>query len=360
MADNNKQCAGNNSTQIQAATYIAYEGISEERVREIVNGYCNEAVVRCLSESRYIAERRISEFKTELFTQFASKPELIASLREPSCATTLQKAATSATESDDGDGNKILSRLLVERFERPEDKHVAVGVNRAIEVVGSLSQDELLGLILFYAIHYYTPNVGNVSEGLESLNELFAKLCLDDLPKGGLWIDDLEICDALRVNPLSSLKPLDEYYFEVLDGYPTRGIDLGSKDEEAAVELLKGSSLSSGLLVDHELNPGYKRLNVRSLDLSQDLQKFGKLSMQPFSDKQIEALFQVAELGKGDECNDSIKENLRLAIDSFSDISKAREWWKQIPCAVTITGVGCALANANARRIDPSLPAREW
>ena len=360
MANSIKQRAGSNSTQIQAATYIAYEGISEERVREIVDGYCNEAVARCLSESRYIAERRIGEFKTELFTQFASNPELIASLREPSCAITLQKAVTSATESDDGNGNKILSKLLVERFERPEDKHVAVGVNRAIEVVGSLSQDELLGLTLFYAIHHYTPNVGDISEGLEVLDELFAKLCLDDLPKGRLWIDDIEICDALRINPLSSLKPLDEYYFEVLDGYTTRGIEPGSEDEEAAVRLLGGSSLPLGLLVDHELNPGYKRLNVRSLDLSQDLQKFGKLDTQPFSDRQKEVLSQVAELGKGDECNDLIKEHLRLAIDSFSAFSRTREWWEQIPCAATITGVGCALADANARRIDPSLPVREW
>lgn len=56
------QRAGANATQVQAEVVNQYFGLSEERVTEIVDERCAQALSNCVLESRLIAEQRIDDF----------------------------------------------------------------------------------------------------------------------------------------------------------------------------------------------------------------------------------------------------------------------------------------------------------
>ena len=363
MSDKQIQKAGSGSKQIQAETYIQNVGIDEARVCEIVDQRCENVLMACISESQLIAEKRVSEFKSELLTAFANKPETMDALREPACVDSLELAAKSATRSDAHRDKELLSQLVIRRFEHPNDRHVATGVNRAIEVVDLLTDDELLGLTVYYAVNKYLPVSGVVSEGLMVLDNLFGKLITGDLPSGQNWIENLDIHDALRFSQFSTLKPLADYYAEVLSGYTSKGIEVGSEDEASAIQYLLAAKLPVNILVAHELNPGYQRLNVRDIkDFSQIklvTNEGGETVESMLSSEQTEALRAIAEMNNYCQFDETVKSNFIDMFDGFSHLSHVAGWWNSIPTAPRITVVGNALANANARRIDPELPDLE-
>lgn len=151
------QKAGDNSSQYQASTIIQVNGISEERVRDIVSLECDKAIGSCLAESKLIVERRLSDFKTELYGSVGERMQLFDSLREPSCVDTLGRAANAAIRTDSERDKKLLAELLVKRFETPSDRYVATGVNKAIDIVDYLTDEELAGLTVFFAASTYSP-----------------------------------------------------------------------------------------------------------------------------------------------------------------------------------------------------------
>lgn len=363
MSNEQIQKAGPNSNQIQTNTLIQINGLTEEQVRDIVNERCELVTRTCLAESKLIAEQRVSEFKTELYNSTAANQNLLTSLREPSCVDSLERAAKAATRSNEPRDKRLLAELLAKRFESPHDRHIATGVNKAIEIVDMLTEEELAGLTVYYVAEGYSPTSPNISRGLETLDSLFQKLPLDILPLGESWIDELDVLDALRVTPFSTLRPLHEYYYDSLSGYTVRGIKLNTDEEKSARELIQNAMIPSDILVDHELNPGYLRVPIR------DISEYSHLSItiiqdkttenRPFDSLQVEAVEKLIEMCKGNDCAEDIKARLQQRIGDFPSLSKVQVWWNSIPSAPRITSVGRCLANANARRLEPSLPEAE-
>lgn len=363
MPDKQIQKAGSNSNQIQTNTLIQINGLTEEQVRDIVNERCELVTRTCLAESKLITEQRVSEFKTELYNSTAANQNLLTSLREPSCVDSLERAAKAATRSNEPRDKKLLAELLAKRFESPNDRHTAAGVNKAIEIVDVLTEEELAGLTVYYVADRCFPTSPNISEGLETLDNLFHKLPLDALPLGESWIDELDVLGALRVTQFSTLKPLHEYYYDSLNGYTVCGIELNTDEEKLARELILSTRIPGGILVDHELNPGYLRLPIRRLSeysqLGIIITQDGITENRPFDSRQVETVEKLIEMCKSDDCAEDIKARLQHRIGDFPNLSKVQEWWNSIPSAPRITSVGSCLATANARRLDPSLPEAE-
>ena len=363
MPDKQTQKAGSNSNQIQAGTLIQFNGLTEKQVRDIVNERCELVARTCLAESKLITEQRVSEFKTELYNSTAANQNLLTSLRDPSCVDSLERAAKTATRSNEPRDKKLLAELLAKRFESPKDRHIATGVNKAIEIVDMLTEEELAGLTVYYVANGCLPTSSSISRGLETLDNLFQKFPLDVLPLGESWIDELDVLDALRVTPFSTLRPLHEYYYDSLSGYTVRGIRLNTDEEKSARELIQDARIPSDILVDHELNPGYLRLAIR------DISEYSRLGIivtqdgikknRPLNAPQIEVVEKLIAMCKGDDCAEDIKARLQQRIGDFPNLSKVQEWWNSIPSAPRITSVGRCLANANARRLEPSLPEAE-
>lgn len=114
----------------------------------------------------------------------------------------------------------------------------------------------------------------------------------------------LEILDAVRLDHISSLKDLDLFYAEQLDGYVCVGIKKESEDYQKALSLLSSGNLPRELLCDHELLEGYVRLpvinkkQIGSLKLVNKQISSGKLVELPseISNEQRSILEQIYDL----------------------------------------------------------------
>lgn len=364
MADKQIQKAGDNSSQFQAQnqSIIVNNGIPEERVHAIVNEECEKVAKACILESQLVVEQRLGQFRTEFFGAVADRAQLLTALQEPSCVDALGKAARAATMTDEKRDKELLSELLVKRFESPKDRRVAAGVSKAIDIVEYLTDEELTGLTVYFAVNQYMPVASSISEGLEALDNVFGSLIIGELPRDGDWIDELDVHGALRMDSLSSLKSIVDCYFETLSGYTACGVKEGSNQEQEALAILAEAGLPNDIFVEHELNPGYKRLNLTFIDDFGDIRLIrrqaegGQIEFCVLSSEQLDACARAADLCKSNECDAVIKENLEKTIRRYPSISKVCDWWPTIPGAPRITGVGKCIADANARRLNPKLP----
>src|SRR5699024_2786933 len=94
------------------------------------------------------------------------------------------------------------------------------------------------------------------------LEILFSDLIDGPLPTGSEWMDHLDLLDAIRINPISGLKPFKEYYPNQMPGYLAAGAPIGSP----VLPFIIGGKPIFGpyLLVPHELRAGYLRFAVAS------------------------------------------------------------------------------------------------
>lgn len=354
------QKAGANSNQVQADTVNQYFGINENRVSEIVDERCSQALANCVLESRFVAEQRIGEFKTEFIGLLAHKPDLVNALAEPSCVDSFERAARVATRSSEYQDKELLSELLGRRFEEPNNRHVAAGINRAIEIVDLITDEELNGLTVYFAVSQYGPTSGIVDEGLTVLDQLYGKLPIHELPDGGAWIDNLDIHDALRVSPFSSLLKLVDYYSKTICGYIVWGLERDSEQFEKAVHSLSEANIPIDVLLDHELHDGYVRLRVPDRDGIGKIiiteQGNGLSNSVPLNSEQISVLDTLFDQMSVAGHEQEMKATLERKLENYPNILTVQDWWNSIPSAPRLTVVGKALANANARRIDPTLP----
>lgn len=354
------QKAGDNANQIQTQTLVQNIGMSEERVYDIVSAACDKAIESCLMESRLAVEQRLNSFKDELYVIVGNQLQLFESLREPSCAATLGAAANAAARTNSAADHQMLAELLVKRFESPSDRHVATGVTKAIEIVEFLTDEELAGLTVFFAVNGYTPSSGVVGEGIKALAEIYEKLPLDLLPTGTEWIGDLDILDAIRYSSIASLTPFLDLQFDILKGYTVCGVGADSAEEAEVLEKLEEAGLPTDLLVDHELNPGYKRLSLRYIDRFDNLLYRHDCDASkpgiPLNNVQIEALRSICQLSQDDSRAAIIRENLKNEMFKLPVLVKVHDWWNSIPWAPRLTPAGECLASANARRLNSYLP----
>lgn len=354
------QKAGNNANQIQTQTLVQNIGISEERVHDIVSAACDKAIESCLMESRNAVEQRLGSFKDELYVIVGNQLQLFESLREPSCAATLGAAANAAARTNSVADHQMLAELLIKRFESPSDRHVATGVTKAIEIVEFLTDEELAGLTTLYLAQSFTPVSGNIKNGIKSLACLFDALPFNLLPTGREWIDDLDMLDALRYSDIASLVPFVDRQFVLLNGYTICGVKTGSDDEAEARDKLAEVGLPTELLVEHELNPGYKRLPLRYINNLEDFSLYSpsdsSTNHMDLNDDQIEALRYICNLSKGNSRHEVIKENLKKELLRYPSLATLIDWWDSIRLVLRLTSAGKCLASANVRRLMPELP----
>lgn len=356
--DRQIQKAGDNVTQCQAETINYYSGLDEKRVAEIVSEQCGQAISGCIAESRLLVEQRIGDFKSELISMLSGRPELVSSIKEPSCADSLGRAAVVASKTLKLRDKKMLSELLGKRFSNPTDRHIATGANKAIDIVDLLTDEELDGLTIFYAVESYYPTSASISEGLATLDDLYGKLPIDDLPEGEEWVDNLDIHDALRASALSALKKMADLFFERFDGYTVWGIEEGSLEADEARRAIAEAGMPLEILMDHELHCGYLRLGICNHGQIDDYSYVGEAGLVASSAnaEQKVVLEEVLSKSRNEERFEEMKKTFLDKLSEYENIGKVMHWWDNIPLAPRTTVVGKALADANIRRIDPDLP----
>ncbi len=365
MTENNKQIqkAGDNSQQIQAGTINIYQGITEQRAREICFEMAKKALEECATEADETANRRINEFAGILVPRIQKIEADFNSFSDPAFQILLKKAQLTAACTERNDDYKILSELLVHRVKNKSNIKKKASITRAVEILDQIDDDSLLALTVFLTMSTFIPISGTISKGLKVISDIYENFDLDLLPKDDAWLDNLSILGALTINNFGKLPKFKDYLSSVLPGYVCVGIKKDSDDYKKAIEILKEAKINIKFLIDHELLEGYVRLPLVNKEAINDLsysvpcESLEKTLNIPLNDQNKKALEQVFDMGlKKSQDVSSVKARFVEMLNSYPSIRKAMEWWDSIETAILPTSVGIVIGHTNAKSIESSLP----
>ena len=370
MLFGNKQTqeAGEGSQLMQAGTINVYNGIDESRAREIVDERLKEVINGYSQEAHEVAKERINQFVDDLIPKLV-RDNLLESLSDPGIQILLTDAQKTAASTERQADYALLSELLIHRVKKGSDRSIRSGVNQAVKIVDEITDEGLLALTVIHSVEAFLPIAVDIESGLRILEELFSKVIYSTLPKGSLWMDQLDVLKVIRINPFGALKKIDEFYSEQLSGYVDVGIEKCSDNYIKATDILKKANLPNDIICDHELRKNYVRLrimNINNLDML-SLQGLHLININgtivnvpvqmQLSNIQKQAVKDVYSLYNTDESLK--KENVNAFMEmwnSYNYLRQLREWWNSIQGSFDITSVGKVLAHANAQRCDPQLP----
>lgn len=362
MENKQVQKAGDGSQQVQMINPTIVMGIDEKRVREVCSEMAIDTIKQCTQEASAIAIARIEKFTTDLIPRVEKIENGFKSFSEPSFQFELRNAQKVAACTDRDSDYELLSELLAHRIKKGEDRKTKASIYKAIEIVDQIDDEALCALTLMYAIYSWTPATGNISKGIEIMNDLFTSLCYQSLPQGMEWSYHLDILNAVRVSSVGTFKKFSEFYPKVLSGYTCVGIEKGSDVYQTAVEMLQEANLPVTILVDHELNDGYVRLNVRNKNEISNitfpvLTQPNTIGFRKVTGTEVDALYNVWNLYSNDS---KLKERVEKAFmqkwDSFDKLQAVHSWWDALSHSITITPIGNMLAHANAQRRNEKVP----
>ncbi len=356
------QKSGDGSQQVQMNNTTIIMGIDEKRVREVCSEMAVETIKQCTQEASDTAIARIDKFTTDLIPRIERIEKNFKCFSEPSFQFELRNAQKVAACTDRNDDYELLSELLVHRIEKGEERRIKASISKAIEIVDQIDDDALCALTILHAINSWTPKTGNITTGMRLMNDLFSSICYRDLPEGLEWANHLDMLNAARVSSIGTFKKFEDFYSDVLDGYSAAGIKKESEEYQKSIEILNEANLPVTLLVEHELNKEYVRLNVRNNRGIEDILLPFIVLPETFelrnpNQGEIDALNKVWGLYSTDvKAKNSTKQAFIEKWDSFDALKTVRLWWNALPHSITITPIGTVLAHANAQRHNPNVP----
>ncbi|WP_126651385.1 LPO_1073/Vpar_1526 family protein [Chryseobacterium aureum] len=360
--DKQTQTAGDGSQQLQATNMVVNMGIDEKRAREI----CQEMTLQLRQdyseEALKIAKMRVIEFENKLMPKMEAVEGALEIFADPSFQLLLVEAQKTAAASERPADYDLLAELLVHRFEKGENRIARAGINRAVEIVDKISDDALLGLTAFHVLTSFIPSSQGILQALNILNNLFDKIIYDTLPTGKDWLDHLDILDTIRINPIGVLYKIEEFYPKILSEQIDIGIEKNSQNHNDALNLLKGAQIPIDILVDHELNNNFVRINLPNKESIDNLKikqpvLYNQNLLTPLSNQQKNTILSIYDLYNNDS---NIKQQnisaFMIEWDKFSNLKTLRYWWDNISISFNLTSAGTVLAHSNAQRCYKDLP----
>lgn len=361
-----QQTSGDNSLQVQAGIInINYNGITEERARQIFQEKLHDVIKAYSLESHEIAQKRLQLYSADLIPKLVHE-NLLECLRDPAVQILLQETEKTAVQTERPGDYTLLSELLIHRVKKGKDRNIIAGVNQAVKIVDEISDEALLGLTVANAVEVFIPTAGLINKGLQALSDLYDNILYEELPHGLQWQDHLDILNAIRIEHIGELRKFEDYFPSHLLGYIDVGINKTSDDYKQALDLLIRADIPVTALVEHELCEGYVRLPVvNRYDMETLLAKndFNTNASNSGEETKIKIEEQKAALNKIYnlyEKNESLKrkniESFMKMFNEYDSLKCVRDWWNSIHNAFYITAVGKVLAYANTQKHFPDLP----
>ena len=366
MENNQKQVAGKDSTLVQAHVINVYNGITEQRAREISKETMQQVLQQCTVESGKVAKQRIEDFQETVLPRIASIEKDFVSFSDPAFQVLYKKAQISAACSGKDLDYGMLSELIAHRINNKDDTKKKASIEKAVEIIDKIDEDALCGLTMVYAICQFSPVPGNISHGLSIINSLYAQIQYMNLPNVETgWIDNLDILSAARIQSVTNFKKFEEFISEMWDGYVCCGIKRDSLQYEWAIKKLEEVELPDTFLINNELLKGYVRVpivskkDINNLLIVRNINSGGvNIPIHiPLNDKQKAVVKEIYE--KKDitpQLIQTVQENFKNKLLTYEAIKKSQVWWNQLKPYFQITSIGKAIAHANAKRINQSLP----
>ena len=357
-----RQRAGSKSVQVQANTLII--GIDEKRAREIVDESLSIALENYSNDAETLAKARSERFGEKAIRRMVEEKALSA-LSDPAFQILLQEAQKSAASTEREPDYDLLSELMIHRFKSGDNRNIRAGVSRAVEIVDQISDEALLALTLCHSLKNFIPNSGDMALGLKTMDDLFGKLLYAEPPKDTEWIDHLDILDAVRFSSSGGMRLLEEYWSIQLDGYLQKGIDINSENFKTATNILSKNPDIAHFLAVSSLDNSYRKIYIRAKDAIKELiiskvisSENGKTMMHTRKVTGDEVVILESIYDLYDDTKKMSQDDFAKEIEKFQNLKKLRGWWNTLnEQAIQITSVGRVLAQANAQRVDNTIPS---
>ena len=354
------QSAGDNSQQFQlgnVTNLTIVNGISEQRAREIFQEMNRQTIAKYTQDARDEAFRRIGVLENQIMKRAQEVNGVLEAFSDPAFQILLAEAQKRAAATERKADYALLSELLVAHVQKGSQRTKRAGINRAIEIVDDIDTQALCALTVIHAAGFYVPKSGNISIGLDTLDQMFGKLMHDELPETDEWLDHLDTLGAIRISSYLKMKTTFEYFIDRLSGYACAGIKLHSPEYSQAVKILTDVGIHQDTLVANECLEGYVRIETRAKNAINEMFITRNDESIPLTNAQISAIEQVFSFYSNDQTLiDRAKKNFMDKWGSYKHLHTLQKWWDGIGSAFQITQVGKILAHINEKRCDPSLP----
>jgi len=351
------QQAGDGSNQVQIVSATINMGISEERVRAIVEEQIQYALAKLSEEARAIGRERNKQFEKRVISRISRIENGLLSFSDPATQILLRHAQLSAAATEREEDYDMLTELLACHVQKGKDRKNRAAIHQAVQIVDKIDNNALCGLTIAHAFSFYSPTSTTCEEGLKVLDNLFEKIMYQELPSDDSWLDHLDVLGAIRIVSLGKLKGILEFYKKSLSGYICAGIKKDSEDYGKAVLMLEAVGLDRNGLIDNECLSGFVRIPVRDEQSIDDLHYIRGTVRSPLNQDQKNVFKQIWKMYSQDSSLQKQVEDAFLEKwDRFESLRKFRQWWESIPRAFEITSVGRVLAQTNSKRCDPALP----
>ena len=357
---------GNNIEKQEINMQVVNNGISEQRLREVIHA----EIELELKNQQILAEDKARE-KLLKFSEYVLpklvKAEMVDAFSDPTIQMFYRETQKTAICSERELDYSVLSELLVYRINNKGNFEKKASITKAVEIVDKISDDALISLTIKYC-QTFLPVSGNISEGLNVLEEMYKNILKNfTLPENQNWIDNVEILGVVRIESLSNMLNLEDIYYNSLSGYVSKGIDKDSELYKETINKLQSNNLSIDILVNHELNPNYVRLNIVNKDSIRNIIirtikdcPNGEWIYEEkiLTDKQMQILEEIYESYANDKTQEEeIKDVFVKKLNSYPNISKVLNWWNSnTEPAMILNSTGRVLAHTNAKRLYDKMP----
>ena len=347
-----RQIQRGGETQVQAGRdLVIHTGLDYHAVQEIFELQADLLRKEFTSHALALVDERVNQLRGQVLSSL-STPELIGVFADPDFQFNILEAQRSAARSGQPEDIDLLVDLLVQRAETVESPRLKMATRMALDAVGQLSDDALLGLtVVWYGIRLF-PQSATLDDFLAAMNSHLSRFS-DALPADRSWLVDLGVLDCLQLGVGGiSLKNFVQLIGEnKAMGFTCAGMDadLAERHRSSFADV---SPLLAQLIVPHPLAAGSyclagsneERLRAIAAEVA---------SMIPCDQTKLSQLLDSAVASnRYSERVSNWEDLLRSKVHLHDALKSIDLWWQDLP-ALQVTPAGVAIGYANLRRHIP-------
>ena len=358
LKETQSQRAGDNSAQNQI---VVHGNVSVGASSADVERLLDRAVADARLAANEVARDRIDELKAKLVESGVLVEEGVA-LAEPNCIAALDHAARQAGIADGADDISILAALVERRVEEHQDRIKRAAVDRAIEIIPSVSEPALVGLTALYLISVFSRSTLSPIASLKVLDRA-CRISLADriLPGGTDWLEHLDLLGAVRYSNDYRMVEFDNWLVTRHAWLLSPGLDKNSPEYDAAWSLASTLSARRGgatlVAAGHPFKQGFEVLPYPDIESVTKTLHSGGSDPQIDVDSAVDLAKRAWGVGQVDS---DARARFLGAIPKFemTGLADAGKWWNTIQGGFEWTEVGRLVAAANLRAlsVDERIP----
>lgn len=344
--NNQKQMAGDNSSQIIANNITIVNGISEERVRAIMVEIFQERNSQLILEARQSASERVNELADKVIPKMIEYDEKLEFLKEPSVQRAILTAQKSASCTDNKEDLDILSDLLMDRIKNRNDRKTRFNYDKAMEVVDQIPEESLtlLSMMTLLSMGMSKPQWLTLSIFFNDFESKVKQLIGETpLTNDASWIEPLDSLSLIRSFPkgINGFIPFVELLSLLFPSIFAKGIQINSQRyDEIKIRLEELNMIPGSVLIPHPFIDGHA-VAIHPMVMISNKQSSKLIKKADLTEEQFKYFSSIEdEINKPTPHDEEVKAKIMEFIIRYPTLRAVSEWWNSIPYGFEITSIG--------------------